>query len=102
MTTEFHPFTPDWCIAPSGTLKEWMEENGVRPGTIAAACAGRDKERYDAAKRMAEEVLARKPLTADHAAVLERGTFVPARFWLALEHNYRAGLAAGLKDASDD
>ena len=99
---ELHPFTPDWCMAPSETLKEWMEENGVRPGTMAAACAGRDKPRYATAKRMVEEVLARQPLTGDHAAVLARGTFIPARFWLAMEHNYRAGLAAGLKDASDD
>ena len=38
----------------------------------------------------------------DHAAVLARGTFIPARFWLALEHNYRAGLAAGLKDVTED
>lgn len=99
---ELHPFTPDWCIAPSETLKEWMEENGIRPGMIAAACAGRDKERHDAAKRMVEEVLARQPLTEGHAAVLERGTFISARFWLAMEHNYRAGLAAGLEDVSDD
>ena len=86
-------------MAPSALLSEWIKESGVRPYLIAA-CWSRDRERKDAAQALVQEVLDRKPLTEDHAAVLERGTFIPARFWLALEHNYRAGLAAGLKDCT--
>ena len=43
-------------------------------------------------------MISREPLTPHHAEVLARATQIPARIWLALEHNYRAGLAAGLKD----
>jgi hypothetical protein len=96
---EMHLFT---CIAPAETLREWMQENGVHARLIATACAGRDEGRRDAARRLVDDVLDRQPLTEIHAAVLARGTFIPARFWLALEHNYRAGLAAGLKDATPD
>jgi len=100
---ELYPFKPDWCLAPAELLREWMGETGVSARLIAATCAPRaDKERRDAAARMVDEVLDRQPLTADHAAVLERGTHIPARMWLALEHNYRAGLAAGLKDVTPD
>jgi hypothetical protein len=88
----------DWCIAPSETLKEWMEDNGVPPRLIAAV---HGRARHAEALSLVTEVLDRKPLTEAHAAALERGTFIPARFWLALERNYRAGLAAGLTDASD-
>jgi hypothetical protein len=50
---------------------------------------------------MIQQVLDRKPLTVQHALLLSSGTHIPVRFWLALEHDYRAGLAAGLKDATD-
>lgn len=77
------PFKPDWTIAPAATLQEWMEEqDAILPD-----------ERI-------QEVLNRKPLTSQHAELLEQVTGIPARFWLALEHNYRAGLAAGLKDVT--
>lgn len=77
------PFEPDWTIAPAATLQEWMEEHDVILPD----------------ERM-QEVLDRKPLTPQHAGLLELRTGIPARFWLALEHNYRAGLAAGLKDVT--
>lgn len=98
-----HPFNPDRCLAPAAQLREWMDDNGVGAYLIAACCALRhDTERRDAVERMVEEVLDRKPLTEAHAAALERGTHIPARMWLALEQNYRAGLAAGLKDVTHD
>jgi hypothetical protein len=97
-----YPFSPDWCIAPAETLREWMEENGVSARLIGATCAPRDDPRRQAAEYMVGEVLRREQLTEDHAAVLERGTHIPARMWLALEHNYRAALAAGLKDVTSD
>lgn len=94
------PFEPDWCLAPAATLREWMEETGVSARLIAATCAARGDPRREEARRMVEEILDRKPLTVDHAAILARGTGIPGRMWLALEHNYRAGLAAGLTDAT--
>jgi hypothetical protein len=102
MATEPHEFRPDWCIAPAEHLREWMEDNGVKPRLIAAIWSGRDEERKTAALALVQDVLDRKPLTETHAAVLARGTFIPARFWLGLETNYRNGLAAGLKDVTDD
>jgi hypothetical protein len=96
-----HEFKPDWCIAPAEHLREWIEENGVSPRLIAT-CWSREQERKDAALALVQEVLDRKPLTEAHAAVLARGTHIPERMWLGLEHNYRAGLAAGLKDVTGD
>jgi hypothetical protein len=95
-----HPFTPDWCLAPAACLREWMEENGLSPGILAVAARGRAYKAV--ALTLIEEVLARAPLTERHAEVLEDGTRIPARFWLNYEHNYRAGLAAGLKDVTGD
>jgi 8-oxo-dGTP pyrophosphatase MutT (NUDIX family) len=97
---EAHEFRPDWCMAPAAILREWMEENGLRAEVLAVACGGRVYKL--SALALIEEVLARKPLRQLNADCLARGTSVPARFWLALEHNYRAGLAAGLTDVTSD
>jgi hypothetical protein len=95
------PFEPDWCLAPAATLNDWMDENSISASMIAAASSRRDDpDRRREALRMVREVLDRAPLTEAHATVLERGTQVPARIWLALENNYRAGLAAGLRDVT--
>ena len=83
-----HEFSPDWCLAPSVTLREWLKENGLSVRT-AAACASRRPDRD------------RKPLTREHAELLHVVTRVSVQFWLNYEHNYRAGLAAGLTDVSD-
>ena len=53
------------------------------------------------AAAMIQEVLDRKPLTREHAELLHVVTRVSVQFWLNYEHNYRAGLAAGLTDVSD-
>jgi hypothetical protein len=90
-------------MAPAATLHEWMDVNGVSARLIVAASVRRDdQEGRAAAVQMIEDVLERKPLTEKCAEILARGTFVPARFWLALEHNYRAGLAAGLTDVTPE
>jgi hypothetical protein len=103
MADEHKEFRPNWCMAPAATLGEWMDVNGVSPRLIVAASVRRDdREGRDAAVQMIQDVLDRKPLTGKCAEILARGTFVPARFWLALEHNYRAGLAAGLTDVTPE
>jgi hypothetical protein len=93
-------FRPDWCCAPSGTLRKWLDENGLSPEALAVVCD--DPPRKHLALALIREVLDRKPLRAVHADYLERGTGISERFWLARERHYREGLAAGLKDVSDD
>ena len=93
-------FDPDWTIAPGETLREWMDDNGMTVRTLAAgsiAFGPRAVTKVRAAA-LIQEVLDRKPLTAEHATTLARGTGVPTYFWLNMEHSYRAGLAAGLTD----
>jgi len=92
-------FNPDWTIAPAELLQFWLEKNNLRTEALAVMCGGRA---YKAtALELITEVLDRKPLRDLNAQCLERGTGVPARFWLAFEHNYRSGLAAGRTDASE-
>ena len=100
--SEAHEFNPDWTIAPSETLREWMDENGMSVRVLAASSVwlGPKSVTKVQAAALIQDVLDRKPLTAAHATTLARGTGVEVRFWLALEHNYRAGLAAGLTHAS--
>ena|SRR6266704_4201432 len=97
-----HEFKPDWVIAPSETLAEWMHENGmsVRVFAAGAVAPGPRPVTRERAAELVRDVLNRRPLTAEHAACLARGTGVSAEFWLNYEHNYRAGLAAGLIDTS--
>lgn len=93
-------FRPDWCLAPAAILREWLKENHLSPEVLAVACGGR--ARKATALELIREVLDRKPLTELNAQCVALGTNVPARFWLALEHNYRAGLAAGLTDTTPE
>jgi hypothetical protein len=92
-------FKPNWTIAPADTLREVLEKYGLTPKLVAAASGpkGTRAER----EALINEVLAREPLTELHAGILESGTQVPARMWLALERLYREGLAAGLIDTSE-
>jgi hypothetical protein len=100
MMPEAHPFMPGRTIAPSETLKTWLSENNMSPRVLSIACGGRLGR--PTALALIRDVLERKPLTPAHAACLARGTFIPVPEWLSLEQSYRAGLAAGLPDATDD
>lgn len=100
MSTEPAPFNPDWTIAPSETLREWISQNGltIRIASVSAADGHVTKDR---AALLLAEVMEREPLTAEHADALERATKIPAQTWLNLERGYRADLEAGRKDVSD-
>ena len=89
----------DWVIAPGETLKEWLSDNRISV-PVASACIG-TKNRMEA-REILQAVLDRKPYGEKECAVLSRVTSIPAVFWQNLEHNYRAGLEAGLKDVSSD
>ncbi len=91
-------FEPDWCIAPAVTLGEWISDNGLSIPMLSVIPGG--QPRRDETAGILVGVMSREPLTPHHAEVLARATQIPARIWLALEHNYRAGLAAGLKDVT--
>ena len=94
-------FRPDWTLAPSVCLREWMKETGLSAEVLAVACAGRAHR--DEALALINDVLARRPLTQAHADLLTRAPGMPpAQFWLNFEHNYRAGLAAGLTDTTPE
>jgi plasmid maintenance system antidote protein VapI len=98
-TDDGHPFTPDWCVAPAGTLDEFITDMGLNVRTMALRCATHEAQ-ITTTMQAIVDVLERKPLTEVTAILLEHGSGIPARFWLALEKNYRDGLAAGLTDTS--
>lgn len=97
---EAHEFKPDWTLAPAACLREWMTENNLSVRVLAAAAVGR--AHADEAAELITEVLACKPLTEVHARILAKGTGISEGFWRNYEHNYRAGLAAGLKDCTPE
>jgi plasmid maintenance system antidote protein VapI len=95
---EEHPFEPDWTIAPASMLRFYLEENNLSPRVALAGSVPR--HRRDEAAAMLQQVLDKQPLTGEHATLLANATGIPRQFWLTFEHNYRAGLAAGLTDAT--
>jgi hypothetical protein len=97
---EPHEFKPDWCIAPAVTLRSWMRENHLSVPVLASIFGGRLPATKDVAQSLIEEVLDRGELSVEAAHVLQVCTQIPARFWLAREHYYRAGLSAGLTDTT--
>lgn len=87
--TARHPFDPDWVIAPGETLADWFAENHL-PHSIAG--------QYGIPSRTLRRILAgNEEIRPALAKKLCNLTHIGAPFWLALEHNYRAGLAAGKK-----
>lgn len=79
---------PNWVTCPGETLAEWIEYTGIPDSCFWVV--------WRIPETILNNVLAgAEPVTPEIAEQLERVTFIPARFWLALEHNYRAGLNAG-------
>lgn len=83
-----HAYDPDYVVAPGLTLQEWFDWSHV-PKVVATKLYGISEEALERLLVGDEEI------TADLAARLAAMTGVPARFWLALEHNFRVGLRAG-------
>lgn len=80
-------FDPDWVVAPGETLAEWFECYHL-PHSIA--------QHYDISERTLKRIFAgTQIINPKLAQKLCNMTHVGAPFWLALEHNYRVGLAAG-------
>lgn len=90
-----YPWNPDYCVRPGLTLAELLEDIGLPMGSYARLTGLPEKRIL--------EIVAGSPISEEDATGLAR---IPigspsARFWLALEHNYRVALAAGKKDVSD-
>lgn len=88
------PFNPDWVVAPGDTLRDCLD---AMPGF-----ADWDSDDFDWVFGIDREQMRRlldgdEPIDEQLADKLELLTGVNARMWLALEHNYRVGLAAGKK-----
>ena len=78
---------PDYVVAPGETLKEWFAEMGL-PLPVAAL--------YGLPERTLKRIFeGKQKITPSIANRLSNLTQVGAPFWLALEHNFRVGLAAG-------
>jgi plasmid maintenance system antidote protein VapI len=81
------PFDPDWVVAPGETLEEWFDSLGVPKDTA---------RHYGITAAQLERILAGdEPIDEKLAQKLCNLTLIGAPMWLALEHNYRVGLAAG-------
>lgn len=81
------PFDPDWVVAPGETLAEWLDEIGL-PKSAAV--------KFGISERTLDGVLRGKTkITPALAQKLCNLTMIGAPFWLALDHNFRVGLAAG-------
>lgn len=94
MSASHYSFEPDWCIRPGLTLAEAIADLHL-PSRAIERLTGLGPERLAA-------ILAGEPITETDAEGLARIPIFPsARFWLALEHNYRAALGAGRRDVSN-
>lgn len=86
-----HGFDPDWVIAPGETLAAWFAEQGFTDPLVRHTVA----DRYGIRPGPLAEFMAGAPLTEDLATRIAAMTRISRSFWLALEHNFRVGLAAG-------
>lgn len=91
---QLYDYDPDYVVAPSECLAEWLQRAGVSASWL-------DSQNRKMGQTYFQDVLDRKPLTPEHARALHYFTRISAQFWLNFEHNYRVGLAAGKEDVSD-
>jgi HTH-type transcriptional regulator / antitoxin HigA len=84
--TERHPFRSDYTVPPGETLAEVLAERGMTQAELVQRM-GRPQ------KTISEIINGKAEITADTALQLERALGIPARFWGALERNYREDLA---------
>jgi len=89
------PYDPDYCVRPGETLDELLD-------SLRLLMVSYERLTGLSAKRILG-LVSGEPLTPEDAEGLARIPVASpsARFWLALEHNYRVALAAGKKDVSD-
>lgn len=80
-------FDPDWVVHPGATLREWFDDVGL-PLSVGKL--------YGLDERTLHRLFdGRQKITPTIAQRLCNLTHIGAPFWLAYEHNFRVGLAAG-------
>lgn len=91
-----YKFDPDWVVPTSHMLREWLDYNHLTTRVAAVmASPGRGTPGHIRATEMLDAVLNDGPVDSQTAMVLAAVTDITTEFWLAFEHNYRTGLAAG-------
>lgn len=91
---EFAKFDPDWTMRPGVILAAEVEASGFRAPQFAAKVTGLPPEVIGGVIDGSVEI--------DERIAVGLARFCgTARMWLALQDMYRAGLAAGLTDVSD-
>ena len=83
-----YPFDPDWVVAPGETLADWFEETHL-PHRVAWEVYGIPERTLNGVLRGTTKI------TPKLAQKLCNLTQIGTPMWLALEHNFRVGLAAG-------
>ena len=87
------PFDPDYVVPPSEVLREWLSDTGI--GLHIACVVLPPNDRAVAEARLQALLDSDTSLTGRMAQWLELVTGITVGFWIAFEHNYRVGLAAG-------
>lgn len=91
----FEEFDPDWCMRPGVLLAEELKAWGLKSPSAASKVSGLPQEVIDGVLNGSVEIT--EPI-AEGLARIGGG----ARLWLNAERIYRAALAAGKKDLSDE
>lgn len=89
-----YPFDPDWCMRPGVMLEELMSDMGLSKRMLAKVCltdVATIDGILDGTVQIDAQVSAQLSLLG-----------ISRTFWLNWERTYRAGLAAGKIDVSDD
>jgi plasmid maintenance system antidote protein VapI len=85
---ETYPYDPDHVVHPGAVLQEWFEDHHL-PLIIATKLYGFTPE------ELGGVLDGSLPITPELARKLLNLTQISTPFWLAMEHNFRVGLAAG-------
>ncbi len=77
-------FKPNWTVHPGRHVANFLEDNGVSKQALA--------RRMGVAMKEVEDILEGGEINRDIARALEKGTSVPASFWLRAETHYKRDL----------
>lgn len=86
--TKTYAYDPDYVVHPGEVFQEWLEYTHL-PRTVAIRIHGFTDEEFDGILDGSVEI------TEELARKLKNLTDIGMPFWLAFEHNFRVGLAAG-------
>jgi plasmid maintenance system antidote protein VapI len=85
---ETYPYDPDYVVHPGAVLQEWFDDNRLSH-KIATKLYGLTEE------ELTGVLDGSMPITPELAGKLLNLTHISVAFWLAMDHNFRVGLAAG-------